>query len=178
MGAMLWQHEVPWQPHIGAALRALQAGEFRQRYDFSRELEKWRAGAEQALGAERESGDRFGLAALWSRQLKTIADIASRPLPQSTEDQIESLRRVLPEGYCGVLDLTRVDDAGGVHVLRPLTAQQIGAMFGTARPTLAAVRKSMHAVTAQLDRGEAVAFAAYGESGTPTHWVFVGYTVD
>ena len=143
MGAMPWQYEVPWQPDLGSALRALQADEFLHRYDFSRELEKWRADAEQALKAERESGDRFGLAAIWSKQLKTIADIGSKPPPQTTEEQIEALRRVLPEGYGGVLDVTRVDDAGGVHVARPLTPERMEELFGAARPTLATVRKSL-----------------------------------
>ena len=178
MGAMPWQHEVPWQPEVGAALRALQADEFRHRYDLSRELEKWRDDAEQALKAEQESGDRFGLAATWFEQLKTIADVTSKPLPQNTQEQIESLRRVLPEGYGGVLDVTTVDKAGGVHVVRPLTPQQREELFGTARPTLAALRKSLHTVMGQLDRGQSVAVTGYDESGTPTHWVFVGYTVD
>jgi hypothetical protein len=178
VGAMPWQHEVPWQPDAGAALRALQAEEFRHRYDLSRELDKWRADAEQALQAEQESGDRFGLAAIWAKQLKTIADVKSKPLPQSTQEQIESLRRVLPEGYGGVLDVTAVDEAGGVDVVRPLTPQQVEELFGTTRPTLETVRKSLHGVMAQLDRGESVAFAAYDESGTPTHWVFLGNTVD
>jgi hypothetical protein len=107
MGAMLWQHEVPWQPDAAAALRAVQVDEFRHRYDFSRELEEWRASAEQSLLAEQQSGDRFGLAAIWSKQLQTIADVASKPAPQTTEEQIELLRRVLPEGYGGILDVTR-----------------------------------------------------------------------
>jgi hypothetical protein len=33
-------------------------------------------------------------------------------------------------------------------------------------------------VTTRLDRGESVAFAVYDVSGTPRHWMFVGYTVD
>lgn len=178
MGAMPWQYEVPWQPDVGAALRELQATEFRQKYDFSRELEKWRGDAEQALKVEQETGDRFGLAAVWSNQLRTIAGISSKPVPQTTQEQIEALREVLPEGYGGVLDITTVDEAGGLHVLRPLTPQQVEAVFGTARPTLATVRESLHAVMSQLDRGDCVTFAAYDEIGTPTHWMFVGFTVD
>lgn len=178
MGAMPWQHEVPWQPDACAALRALQAEVFRSRYDFSRELEKWRADAEQALKAEQESGDRFGLAASYARQLKMFADMASTPMPDSTQEQIETLRLVLPEGYGGVLDVTTVDEAGGIHVVRLLTPQQYEQLLGTARPTLTTVRTSLHAVMGQLDRGQSVAIAAYNESGAPTHWVFAGYTVD
>ncbi len=178
MGAMLWQHEVPWQADVAASLRKLQAEKFRREYDLASELEKWRCGAEQALEAERESGDAFGLVDNYSAQLKKIEEILSKPLPQETEAQMEVLRQVLPEGYGNVLDITRVDPAGGVHVMRPLTPKQTAELFGTDRPTLDAVRKSLHAVADRIDRGESVAFAAYDESDKPTHWVFLGYTVD
>src|SRR4051794_31083516 len=118
MGAMLWHHEVPWQPDVAAALRALQAAEFSHRYNFTSELEKWRGDAEEALRGERESGDQFGLVEIYTRQLETIAEIAAGPVPSSPQQQIAALRRVLPEGFGGVLDVTGVDANGGVHVIR------------------------------------------------------------
>ncbi len=177
MRAMPWQHEVPWQPDAGAALRALQVEEFRRKYDFCLELEKQRVDAEQALKAEQQSGDRFRLAAIWSAQLKTIAEVASKPR-QTTEEQIKSLRRVLPDGYGNILDVTGIDQAGGVQLIRPLTPQEVEQSVGTQLPTLARVRKSLYAVMRMLGRGESVAFAAYSETGTPENWVFVGLTVD
>ena len=169
MGATLWHHEVPWQADVAAALRTLQAEQFRRRYDFRSELEKWRRDAEQALQAERDSGDRHGLA-------DTIEAIASAA-PQGAEDQMEALRRVLPEGYESVLDVTGVDPNGGLHLLRPLTAQEVAGLFGTDRPTPEAIRTSLHVLSDRIGRGESVAVAAFDE-GTPTHWVFVGCTVD
>ena len=177
MGAMLWRHEVPWQADVASALRTLQADQFRRRYDFRSELEKWRRDAEQALQAERDSGDRHGLAGVYSEQLARIDAIASARPPQGPEEQMEALRRVLPDGYGSVLDVTGVDPTGGLHLLRPLTAQEVAALFGTDRPTLQAVRKSLHVLSDRIGRGESVAVAAY-DGGTPTHWVFVGWTVD
>ena len=178
MGATLWHHEVPWQADVAAALRSLQAERFRREYEFAAELEKWRRDAEEALRAERDSGDRFGLVAIYSEQLKTIEEVASTPPPQTAEGQIEALRRVLPEGYGSVLDVTGVDQRGGVHLMRPLNPEHTAELFGTDRPTLSAIRGSLYALAERMGRGESVALAAYDESGTPTHWVFVGYTVD
>lgn len=175
MGAMLWHHDVPW---VAAALRTLQAEQFRNEYDFVAELDKWRRDADEVLRAERENGDRFGLVAIYSEQLKTIDEVATKPLPQTTEEQIEALRRVLPEGYGSVLDVTGVDERGGLHVLRPLKPQQVAELCGTDRPTLATIRGSLHALAERIDRGESVAIAAYDKSGEPSRWVFVGYTVD
>jgi hypothetical protein len=176
MGATLWHHEVPWQADVAAALRTLQAEQFRRRYDFRSELEKWRRDAEQALQAERDSGDRHGLAEVYSEQLDTIGAIASAA-PQGAEEQMEALRRVLPDGYGSVLDVTGVDPNGGPHLLRPLTAQEVAGLFGTDRPTLEAIRTSLHVLSDRIGRGESVAFAAY-DGGKPAHWVFVGCTVD
>jgi hypothetical protein len=86
-----------------------------------------------------------------------------------------------------VLTITFYDPLRYVHAMRFTSMRAVGLMFGlagyatvfgTARPTLASVRKSLHEVMDQRDRGESVALAAYDESGTPTHWVFVGNTVD
>lgn len=178
MGATFWHHDVPWQPDLSAALRQLQADEFLARYDFRRELSRWRRDAEDVVRAEIESGDKFGLVGIYSRQLRTIIRIASRPIPSDPLEQIALMRRVLPDGFGGVLDVTGIG-SGGTHVLHELTPAETLAWFGTERPDRATAHRNLLAVSTQLDRGASVAFCNYDEgSDLPTHWMFVGNTVD
>ena len=65
-----------------------------------------------------------------------------------------------------------------MHVVRPVTPHEVEELFGTTRPTTTTVRNSLHALTRNLDRGESIALATCNESGSPAHWVFIGYTVD
>lgn len=178
MGAMLWHHEVPWQPDVGEALRNLQASQFRRGYNFADELEKWRKDAETSLRLELESGDRFELAAIYSKQLELIAEVSASPAPETPAEQIEILRRVLPEEFGSVLDVTGINAVGGVFVMRVMTPAELLATFGTEHPTSRAAGESLNAVASQLDRGDSAAFAVFDDGDNPTGWVFVGYTVD
>ena len=178
MGATLWQHQVPWQADLAAALRALQAERFQRKYDFAAELETWCKDAESVITLQQADGDPFDLVAIYTERLQTIRQIAEAPLPQTVEQKIALLRDVRPEGYGDVLDITRIDEAGGLFVMRPLTTQQHEALFGTARPTLSVINRSLPVLAEQIDRGEAIAIAAFQAPGPPTHWVFAGCSVD
>lgn len=177
MGATGWQFEIAWQADPAEALRALQAETFRRAFDFDEELERWRADAERTLRAEQEAGDPYALAQIWAEQLERIAAARLEP-PASVSGQIDVLRRVLPEGFGNVLDVTGVDFRGGTHVARLLDASEQLDLFGSERPSGQAVRDGLHRLFERLRRGECVAFAACDDDGRPVRWFFVGRTVD
>jgi hypothetical protein len=182
MGAMLWHHEEPWQSDPATALRRLQAAFFAERYDFQTELERHRQSAEEALRLARNSGDRFGLVAIYSASLKVINDIVANPLPSDPAEQVEVLRRVIesisPDGFGNILDVTCVNATGGVNVMRALQSADVARIVGSERPTLKEARDSINRVASQLGRGDSVAFAVYDNANNPISWCFIGLTTD
>ena len=179
MGAMLWKHVVVWQPDADAALRELQDEEFKRKFYFKAEVERWRSSAEQSLRAvEADGDDRFGLLAIYSRHLKRATEVASKPIPATTAEQIKALRSVLPDGFGSVLDVTATNEVGGIHVMRLLTTPEMVDLFGTATPTLDAAEENAHRLADKLGRGESVAFPLFDDQIQPTYWFFFGYSAD
>jgi len=180
MGAMPWFHEVPWQPDAKAALHQLQVGLFQATFNFDRDLETWREQATAALRQEENSGDRFGLVEIYTNALKNVERVAAGPTPSDPLEQLAILRQVLDagEGLGSILDVTDINATGGPHITRILPTDEVARLTGSEKPTHAQVENAIHALNDQLDRGNSFALVIHDKNGVPTHWFFIGNTVD
>jgi hypothetical protein len=180
MGATLWFYEVAWQRDPKAVLHQLQIELFQSKYNFRKDLDAWRSETEKMLDAELKSGDRFGLSEIYRNGMKSYAAIIAQPLPTEPLEQLAILRDVLNagEGLGSILDVTDIDQTGGHHVTRVLSPTEIQRFTGSERPTDADMKKAITALHSELDRGESFALPIHDHAGAPTHWFFIGNTVD
>lgn len=180
MGAQLWHHVGPWRDDPAASLREVQVAHLRSAFDYPARLTEHLASAREAVRLT-EADDPYNLLDHYRAEVARFEELAALPPPATPDDEIARLRVLYEtsgEGIGCVLDVTHVDDAGGMHVARRLPAGEVARLCGSDRPTAVAAGRSVSRINQELGRGDSVCFPVYDESGRSRGWCFVGNTID
>lgn len=99
------------------------------------------------------------------------------PAPGSRHRTIEqALQASDADGTRSILDISRIATAPGFGRASPLSAQRLLELYGTTRPSQAAVEANMDFFE-ELERGHAIYIELY-EQDTPVGILFAGYSYD
>lgn len=181
MGAELWHHAAPWRDDPAESLFEVQVGILRKQYDLSALIRKHLASAREAFDLTQQN-DEYGLHDFYRGEAARLEELATLPSPAGPQEEIDRLRTLYStsgEGIGSILDVTHVDDRGGMHVARRLPDDEIRHFCKTARPTLGRAVAAVSKVNEKLRRGDSVCFPYYDPDGTePAGWYFVGNTID
>ncbi|QEL17597.1 hypothetical protein [Limnoglobus roseus] len=180
MGAQLWYHVGPWRDEPGVSLREVQVAHLRSAFDYPARLAEHLASAREAVRLT-EADDPYNLLDHYRAEVARFEELAAFPPPATPDDEIARLRMLYKasgEGIGCVLDVTHVNDGGGVHVARRLPVAEVARLCGADRPTAVAAGLAVGRINAELGRGYSVCFPFYDESGRPSGWCFVGNTID
>lgn len=80
------------------------------------------------------------------------------------------------DGTRSILDISGISDEPDFGVACPLSPEVLRSLYGTARPTLAAVEGNMEFFE-DVERGQAVYIVCY-TGDNPTELLFAGYSFD
>ncbi len=80
------------------------------------------------------------------------------------------------DGTRSILDIVGIGDEPDFGVACPLAPEVLQSLYGTTRPTLAAVEGNMDFLE-DVERGQAVYIVCYTD-GAPTELLFAGYSYD
>ena len=80
------------------------------------------------------------------------------------------------DGTRSILDIMGIGDEPNFGVACPLAPEVLQSLYGTTRPTLAAVEGNMEFL-ADVERGQAVYVVCY-TNGAPSELLFAGYSYD
>lgn len=102
---------------------------------------------------------------------------AASPAPGAQHATIEdAFADADADGTRSILDITSVGDEPDFGVACPLSPEVLTHLYGTTRPTRAAVEANMDFL-ADIERGHAVYVVCY-TAGVPTELFFAGYSFD
>ena len=164
MGASSWHYVVDYQEDVGAAFEALRLRVFEQGefLDPTQTLE-------QILPRIGEIAPKE-VAAQYRAKLEHW-----KANPPQTIDAL--LERAAESGTHSILDVERIATKSGFGNVRPLRADRIAELTGSAQPTLAQIEQAAYTILEDVDRGEGVVLTAF-DAGRPSSLVFLGISGD
>jgi hypothetical protein len=149
MGGHPYWYFVPYEPNLQSALDALRTREFEAgRYNPVLPFIKFR----EPAFSEQKPGKGH----------KTIR----KAIAASAED-----------GTRSILDIAKVGKASDYGTAGPLNVDRIRELYGTDKPTRAAIEGDM-GFLADIDRGKCIYLIAYDKNGKPAELCFAGYSYD
>lgn len=182
MGAMPWHIVGPYHHDLSVALAELQRQYVRENYDLSVIIPQSLTSAEECVAAVEED-DEYGLLRTYTDTLERVRAIASRPIPDDIDEQIDLLReigRASGDAFDNILDVVKVSEGPEPWSVAPLNEEQIVGYFDTLTPSRAQAEQQFSKVYDRIDRAETVCFPVYSETQPPLAEgiMYVGYTAD
>lgn len=183
MGAELYYHTTPYAADPTEALERLQQ-ELLAGFDFQTAVAEKVANMQEAVDATAVD-DEYDLHDYYKEELERAKSIASEPIPADFQGQLHLMRRLHEdsgEGIGNLLDVNGIAGTDGADwtSARPLSPKDLKKEFGAEK--LLAADADAHAGQANnwLGRGECICFPLYAHADDPepSHWCFVGNTVD